>query len=252
VLETVVKYQANDTSGVIAPEKEMHVIRNILLDLDDTLLDFHRAEAEAIRHTLAEIGIDPTDETVKLYSRINRSCWAKLEAGEYTREEVLHRRFDMLFEALNLNGNSHATQKLYEHRLSYGAYYLDGAEELLNELYGKYRLYLATNGIVNVQTRRIKDSGIDKYFDEIFVSEKIGYNKPDKRFFDYAFSKIPDFSHGETIIVGDTLTSDIQGGLNAGIKTVFFNPKGLKNDTGITPHYEISSLSELTKLLEKM
>ena len=228
------------------------MIRNILFDLDDTLLDFHRAEAEAIRYTLKEFGIDPTDENVKLYSKINRSCWAKLETGEYTREEVLHRRFDILFDTLGISGDSHETQKLYEYRLSLGAYYLDGAEALLEEIYGKYRLYLATNGIVNVQSRRIKDSGIGKYFDGIFVSERIGYNKPDKRFFDSAFAEIPDFKHTETVIIGDTLTSDIKGGLNAGIKTVFFNPNGLKNDTGITPHYEISSLCELVTLLQKM
>lgn len=228
------------------------MIKNVLLDLDDTLLDFHRAEAEAIRHTLREFGIDPTDETIRLYSKINRSCWEKLERGEYTREEVLHRRFDILFDTLGTSGDSHATQKLYEYRLSLGAYYLDGAEELLCELYGKYRLYLATNGIVNVQSRRIKDSGIGKYFDGIFVSERIGYNKPDKRFFDAAFSEIPDFSLEETVIIGDSLTSDILGGLNAGIKTVFFNPKGYDNATSITPHYEIRSLSELPRLLTEM
>lgn len=228
------------------------MIKNLLLDLDDTLLDFHRAEAEAIRHTLGEIGIEPNDEVVALYSRINRSCWAKLELGEYTREEVLHKRFEMLFRALGTTGDPHETQKLYEYRLSLGAYYLDGAKELLDTLYGKYRLYLATNGIVNVQTRRISDSGIGKYFDGIFVSEKIGYNKPDKRFFDIAFAEIPDFKQDETVIIGDTLTSDIQGGINAGIKTVYFNPKKRENLTGITPHYEISSLGELPKLLEKM
>ena len=228
------------------------MIKNVLPDLDDTLLDFHRAEAEAIRHTLAKIGIEPTDETVRLYSKINRSCWAKLELGEYTRDEVLHKRFDMLFDTLGMSGDSHETQKLYEYRLSLGAYYLDGAEELLDELYGKYRLYLATNGIINVQSRRIKDSGIGKFFDGIFVSEKLGYNKPDKRFFDLAFAEIEGFSHDETVIVGDLLTSDIKGGLNAVIKTVYFNPKGAKNDTGIIPHYEISSLSELPKLLKEM
>lgn len=228
------------------------MIRNVLLDLDDTLLDFHRAEAEAIRHTFTEIGIDPSDENVELYSKINRSCWAKLETGEYTRDEVLHNRFDMLFEALGVKGDAHETQKLYEYRLSLGAYYLDGARELLDTLYGKYRLYLATNGIVNVQTRRIKDSGIGKYFDEIFVSERIGYNKPDKRFFDYAFDRIENFDRLETVIVGDTLTSDILGGINAGIKTVYFNKNAKKNDTGIVPDYEIGSLGELTKLLEEM
>ena len=228
------------------------MIKTVLLDLDDTLLDFKRAEAEAIRKTLDEIGIAPSDENVALYSRINRACWAKLETGEYTRDEVLHNRFDMLFAELGMTGDSHLTQKAYETRLSYGAYYLDGAKELLEELYGKYRLYLATNGIVNVQARRIKDSGIGKYFDGIFVSEKIGYNKPDKRFFDSAFADIPDFNREEAVIVGDTLTSDIQGGLNAGIKTVYFNPTGKKNDTGIAPHYEISSLGELPKLLKEI
>lgn len=228
------------------------MIKNVLLDLDDTLLDFHRAEAEAIRHTLGEIGIEPTDEVVGLYSRINRSCWAKLELGEYTREEVLHKRFEMLFDELGTTGDPHETQKLYEYRLSLGAYYLEGAKELLDALLGKYRLYLATNGIVNVQKRRIKDSGIGKYFDGIFVSEKIGYNKPDKRFFDIAFTEIPDFKQEETVIIGDTLTSDIQGGINAGIKTVYFNPKKRENTTGILPHYEISSLDELPKLLKEM
>ena len=233
-------------------KKEYRVIRNVLLDLDDTLLDFHRAEAEAIRHTLAKIGIDPTDDVVMLYSKINRSCWAKLELGEYTREEVLHKRFEMLFDTLGTTGDPHETQKLYEYRLSLGAYYLDGAKELLDTLYGKYRLYLATNGIVNVQNRRIKDTGIGKYFDGIFISERIGYNKPDKRFFDIAFTEIPDFKHSETVIIGDTLTSDILGGINAGIKTVYFNPKRKRNATDIAPHYEISSLDELPKLLKEM
>ena len=228
------------------------MIKNVLFDLDDTLLDFHRAEAEAISFTLKEIGINPSEENIALYSKINRSCWAKLETGEYTREEVLHRRFDILFDTLGVNGDSHETQKLYEYRLSLGAYYLDGAEDLLDCLYGKYRLYIATNGIINVQSRRIKDSGIGKYFEKIFVSEKIGYNKPDKRFFDAAFAEIPGFKHEETVIVGDILTSDIKGGINAGIKTVYFNQNRRKNDTGITPNYEIAKLSDLIKLLEKM
>lgn len=228
------------------------MIRNLLLDLDDTLLDFKKAEAMAIRETFIQFNIDPSDENIQLYSKINRSCWARLELGELTREEVLHNRFDILFDTLGITGDSHEMQKTYEYKLSFGAFYLDGAEELLNTLYGKYKMYLATNGIVNVQKRRIEDSGIGKYFDDIFVSEKIGYNKPDKRFFDVCFNTIPDFKHDETVIVGDGLASDIKGGINAGIKTVYFNPKRLENDTGIIPDYEIHSLGELPTLLEKM
>lgn len=226
------------------------MVKNLLLDLDDTLLDFKRAEAIAIRDAFVELGIEPSDENVALYSKINRSCWAKLELGEYTRDEVLHKRFDMLFSRLGIKGNSHEAQKIYEVNLSRGAFYLPGARELLEELLGKYRLYLATNGIVNVQTPRIEASGIGKYFEDIFVSEKIGYNKPDKRFFDAAFSKIDGFRLEETVIVGDGLASDIKGGINAGIKTVYFNPKGQENTTDIIPDYEIRSLDELPELLK--
>lgn len=228
------------------------MIKNLLLDLDDTLLDFKRAEAMAIRDTFEKLNIDPSDENVALYSKINRSCWARLELGELTREEVLHNRFDILFEKLGIEGDSHKTQEMYEYKLSLGAFYLDGALELLNTLYGKYRLYLATNGIIKVQARRIEDSGIGKYFDDIFVSEKIGYNKPDKRFFDLCFNTIQGFKHEETVIVGDTLSSDIKGGINAGIKTIYFNPHSIENTTDIVPDYEIHSLSELPRLLEKM
>ena len=228
------------------------MIRNILLDLDDTLLDFKRAEAIAISRTFLKIGIEPTEENISLYSKINLSCWKKLELGEYTRNEVLHNRFDMLFDTLGIKENSHETQKIYEHELSLGAFYLDGAQELLESLFGHYRLYLATNGIIAVQSRRIADSGIGKYFDGIFVSEHIGFNKPDKRFFDAAFNTIPDFSHDETVIVGDSLSSDVKGGINAGIRTVYFNPTGVTNDTDVKPDYEIRSLGELPKLIKNM
>ena len=228
------------------------MVKNILLDLDDTLLDFKKAEAIAIRDAFVELGIEPSDENVALYSKINRSCWAKLELGEYTREEVLHKRFDMLFAHLGITGNSHKAQKIYERNLSQGAFYLPGAEELLDELFGKYNLYLATNGIVNVQAPRIESSGIGKYFTDIFVSEKIGYNKPDKRFFDEVSLQIENYTPDETIILGDGLESDIKGGLCAGIKTVYFNPRRLENTTDITPDYEINSHAELLTLLKEM
>ncbi len=228
------------------------MIRHIFLDLDDTLLDFGRAEAEAIRETFTQLGIAPSDENVRTYSKINRSCWQRLEIGEFTRDEVLHRRFDILFETLGIKGDAHATQRIYEYQLSLGAYFLDGAEELLKELYGKYRLYLATNGIISVQSRRIGALGLEKYFDNIFVSERLGYNKPDARFFGACFSSIEGFDKRDAVIVGDSLSSDIKGGINAGIKTIYFNPKGKENNTGIMPTAEINKLSALITVLSEM
>ncbi len=228
------------------------MIKNVFLDLDDTLLDFTRAEAEAIRGAFIEIGIPPTDENVSLYSKINRSCWERLEIGELTRDEVLHTRFDILFSHLGINGDSHTTQQIYEHKLSLGAYYLDGAEDLLCALHGKYRLYMATNGIVNVQKPRVEKTGIAKYFDGIFISEHIGFNKPDVRFFDTCFASLPDAKRTESVIVGDSLTSDIKGGRAAGIKTVWFNPRRKQNTTDITPDYEIHAHHELIELLKGM
>ena len=158
----------------------------------------------------------------------------------------------VLFDQLGIEGDSHEAQEIYENNLAKGAFYIPGAKELLENLYGKYRLYMATNGIIKVQTPRLDATGIRKYFDGIFVSERIGFNKPDKRFFDAVFEAIEDFKPEETVIVGDGLASDIKGGINAGIKTIYFNPRGFENETGIIPDFEIRSLDELPTLLQAL
>ena len=119
----------------------------------------------------------------------------------------------------------------------------------METLYGRYRLYLVTNGTTCVQKGRIASAGIAKYFEEIFISEEIGYDKPSARFFEYCFSRIPDFSRDRAVIVGDSLTSDIQGGINAGIRTIWFNPKGQADDADIRPDLVVGSLSEIPALL---
>ena len=228
------------------------MIKHLFLDLDDTILDFHLAERCALSGTFSEIGIDPTEETMGRYSQINRSCWERLERGELTREQVLTLRFDLLFDELGIKASSEKTQQIYEYRLSLEHPFMDGGAELLPKLYGKYKLYIASNGTAVVQDRRIADTGIAKYFDGIFISQRIGYNKPAKEFFDGCFSAIEGFDPGEAMIVGDSLTSDILGGINSGMKTCYFNPRKRQNSTGILPDYEISSLEELPPLLEKL
>lgn len=228
------------------------MIKHVFLDLDETVFDFKRSEAQALSRTLTSLGVPVDDNVVRRYSEINAAQWKLLEKGEITRADLLTRRFRLLYEELSLPDRSCETQKLYEQYLSRSFYFLPGAEELLRELSLKYDLYLASNGTAKVQDGRIKSSGIEKYFKDIFISQRIGYNKPDMRFFEKCFLKIPDFSGESAVIVGDSLSSDIKGGLAAGIHTVWYNPSGMTNDSDIKPEFEFRALSELAALLEKI
>lgn len=228
------------------------MIRNVLFDLDDTLFDFHKAEKIALTKTLVHFGIDPTEETLALYSAINAAHWKRLELGEISREEVKVGRYRELFETIGVECDPVKATAYYESMLAIGHYFMPGAPELLEELYGKYRLYIVSNGTAKVQEGRIGSSGIAKYMDGIFISQLLGANKPDKQFFDICFAEIPDFSLSETVIIGDSLSSDIKGGINAGIITVWFNPKGIENDNDIKPDYTIKELSEVPGLLSQI
>lgn len=228
------------------------MIRNVLFDLDDTLFDFHKAEKIALTKTLVHFGIDPTEETLALYSTINAAHWKRLELGEISREEVKVGRYRELFKTIGVECDPVKATAYYESMLAIGHYFMPGAPELLEELYRKYRLYIVSNGTAKVQEGRIGSSGIAKYMEGIFISQILGANKPDKQFFDICFAEIPDFSLGETVIIGDSLSSDIKGGINAGITTVWFNPKGIENDSDIKPDYTIKELSEVPGLLSQI
>ena len=228
------------------------MIRNVLFDLDDTLFDFHKAEKIALTKTLVHFGIDPTEETLALYSTINAAHWKRLELGEISREEVKVGRYRELFKTIGVECDPVKATAYYESMLAIGHYFMPGAPELLEELYRKYRLYIVSNGTAKVQEGRIGSSGIAKYMDGVFISQILGANKPDKQFSDICFAEIPDFSLSETVIIGDSLSSDIKGGINAGITTVWFNPKGIENDNDIKPDYTIKELSEVPGLLSQI
>ena len=228
------------------------MIKHIFLDLDDTLLDFHRAERVALSATFESLGVPNDPDTLALYSRINRSCWERLERGEWTRNEVLVGRFELLFTEIGVDADPVLTQATYEDKLCIGHYFLPGAEELLESLKGRYKLYITSNGTARVQDSRIASSGIAPYFDGIFISQRVGADKPSGVFFERVFSAISDFKREEAIIVGDSLTSDIKGGLDAGILTCLYNPGRRPGRLDIIPDYEIASLDELVPLLEKL
>lgn len=228
------------------------MIKNILFDLDGTLLDFIKAEHVAITRTFTELGIQVNDAIISRYSEINSKQWELLEKGKLTREQVLVRRFEILFEELGVKASGAETRTVYEKYLSQGHYFIEGAEKLLDDLYGKYKLYLASNGTSKVQAGRLESADISKYFDEIFISQDIGYNKPDKRYFDFCFGRIEDFKRDETVIIGDRISSDIIGGNNAGIKTIWFNPDNAEADSGVHIDCQVSELSQIPDVLLKL
>ena len=228
------------------------MIQFVLLDLDDTILDFHRAEAAAVSKTLSSFGIEPTERVVRRYSEINAAHWRMLERGEITRPEVLTGRFRLLFSELSVVRDLEETQRIYESHLSRGHYFIPDAEQLLKDLYGKYLLYIVSNGNAVVQEGRLKSAAIAPYFEDIFISELIGADKPSEQFFDACFSRIPDFDREQAILIGDSPTSDILGGIHAGVKTCWFNPKRRPPHPEIRADYEIESLSEVPALLKQI
>lgn len=226
------------------------MVEFLFLDLDDTILDFHKAERIALSKTLQELGLEPTEEVLSRYHAINKWHWEQLEQGKMTREEVLVNRFGALFREMGRVVESQLCARTYEKNLSIGHYFLPGAEEAVDRLSKKYRLFLASNGTASVQKGRMSSANLYRFFEQVFVSQEIGFNKPAKEYFDACFARIPGFDREKTMIVGDSLTSDIRGGINAGIKTVWVNPEK-KNCGEIKPDYEIESLSQLEGLLER-
>ena len=224
----------------------------LFIDLDDTILDFHKAEHIALSRTLEAFGIDPTEAVCTRYSQLNREHWQRLERGELTREQVLLGRFAALFAELEMAADPERIAAAYEHNLSIGHYFLPGAAEALEALHGTYKLYLASNGTARVQAGRLESANISRYFEKIFISQLLGANKPSKAFFDRCFAAIPGFSRDRAMMVGDSLTSDILGGKNAGIATCWVNPSHAAGREDIRPDYEIESLARLPELLEAL
>ena len=223
----------------------------VLFDADGTLLDFSRSEDEAVRATMLFAGVQPDDEKVANYSRINDGLWKMLERGEIEKSVLLYRRFELFCEHYGYVGiDARAMAREYMEQLSQRGYLLDGARELLDALHGKVKMYIVTNGVEFIQRRRYAHSGLESYFDGLFISDELGFEKPDPRYFECVESKIENFSAKDTIVVGDSLTSDIKGGVEYGIDTCWLNPKGKEVPEGMDITYVIGDIRELLNVLE--
>ncbi len=224
----------------------------VLLDIDDTILDFRSAEAAALRRSFDAMEICADDALIARYSEINRSQWELLEEGVLTRDQVLVRRFELLFEEYGIPRSGAEATERYENELCRGHWFMPGAEELLRTLSPDYRLFLVSNGSAKVQAARLASAGIAGFFERIFISEALGAEKPTREFFDRCFAVIPAFDPARAILVGDSLSSDIRGAKNAGLFSCWYNYRRRPGRPDIVPDWEIRELSELPPLLARL
>lgn len=229
------------------------MIKVILWDIDGTLLNFLEAERAAIRTCFDIFGLgECTDEMIRRYSVINRKYWERLERGEITKPEVLVGRFREFFETEGIQTDcAVAFNEEYQVRLGDTICFCDDGYELVKSLKGQVKQYAVTNGTKIAQDKKLERSGLIHLFDGIFISEVVGVEKPGAAFFEYVWEQIGTYEKSEILIVGDSLTSDMQGGNNAGILCCWYNPGHAINDKGVRVDYEIENLQEVVQLLGK-
>ena len=227
------------------------MIKCILWDIDRTLLDFDACQSNSLKkqfkkHNLCEC----TDDMVNLYSEINIRHWQMLERGEVDKERLKELRFVDFFKALNITDvNISAFNDDYENGIGDTTAFIENSPEIISSLKGRVKQYAVTNGARDVQRKRLANAGFYEIFDGVFISDDVGYEKPSKEYFDFVLNHIEPFEKDEIIIVGDSLTSDMIGGVNAGIKTCRYNPDGAPNTLGINIDYEIKSLGEIFDII---
>lgn len=221
----------------------------LLMDADGTLLDFDEAERRGVTVVMKTFGVEPTPEHIEIYHKLNQSCWQEFERGDITREQIFEKRYPLFFSRFGVKVEAREAESIYRQQLNSCAALIDGALDICSYLKSRYNLYIITNGISSTQYRRLKDSTLDQYFQEIFVSEDAGSQKPQKGFFDYCLPKIPEKERSRMLVIGDSLTSDIQGGINMGIDTCWVNLTQAAPNVKIQPTYEVHRLTELKELL---
>lgn len=229
----------------------MHHYRYLLLDLDNTLFDFDRAEREAFHAAFAAGGLQADDCVYALYHEINDQLWKQLERGEITRARLLNQRYEMLLSQLGMPDDAlaHNIARVYFSALSQQRFLLPGAEEVCRKLSAAYQLYIITNGTAAVQRSRFDGCGIEKYFQGIFISEDVGASKPSPAFFDCVLERIGDTDRTRYCIIGDSVTSDIAGAESACIDAVWLNRSYNHTAQGHPVSYIVKDIRELPDYL---
>lgn len=232
------------------------MIKYLLWDIDNTLLSFDLAERASMTKGFDKFGLDiKDDKALEVYKNINDKYWKMLEKGEMTREEILTGRFEEFFDLYDIAYDEKLVNDFnlfYQEELGKQVFFNDYAEEVLQKISKDYKQYAVTNGSKIAQTGKLKNSGLDKVFDGVFISEDLGVDKPYKEFFDIVFDQIGSDNRDDYIIIGDSLTSDIRGGNNAGIRTIWYNKDGKENIHGVRVDYMVDKLSDIPAIIKEI
>lgn len=225
------------------------MIRFVLFDVDNTLMDFNACARAAIEKAFAVWSLPYTDVVFETFDRINEALWRQIERGELTKAEHAKIRWQRIFEALRIDADGPSFEPVFRRCLCDTGVPNDGAVELLERLAGKYTLCVASNAPYEQQVSRLRNSGMLGYFEHLFISERIGYMKPDVRFFEACFAALQEPEKDEVLLVGDSLTADIAGGEAFGIKTCWYDPQGLPCPESSHPTYIVNRFSEMDLFL---
>jgi 2-haloacid dehalogenase len=220
----------------------------LLFDADDTLFDYPKAEADALRSTFEHFGQVYRSGYLQIYHVFNQQVWREFERGETTPQELRFKRFRLLFDEIHAPLDPQDFSPRYLENLARASDLLPGAAEVLQALSGRYHIALVTNGLKDVQRPRLERSAIHAFIEKIFISEEIGVAKPEAGFFEAVFQEIGQPEKSQVLIIGDSLTSDMLGGVNYGIDTCWYNPGGKATELPVT--YQIRSLTELLDILK--
>ena len=230
------------------------MIQTILWDIDGTILNFHRSAENSLKNTFKKFGYgEITDELLHMYEEINDVYWCKLEKGEITKEKLLVERFVEFFTKIGVE-----TTRVVEFNQAYlnglldTVVFMPEAYETVKKLHPEYKQYIVTNGVKELQRKKIAKAHIEEFFDGIFISDEIGYEKPHIEFFNYVFDRIPTKNPDEAIIIGDSLTSDIAGGIRAGIHTCWYHPSNEENHSDVKPEFTVTSHLAFQEILKQL
>ena len=230
------------------------MIQTILWDIDGTILNFHRSAENSLKNTFKKFGYgEITDELLHMYEEINDVYWCKLEKGEITKEKLLVKRFVEFFTKIGVE-----TTRVVEFNQAYlnglldTVVFMPEAYETVKKLHPEYKQYIVTNGVKELQRKKIAKAHIEEFFDGIFISDEIGYEKPHIEFFNYVFDRIPIKNPDEVIIIGDSLTSDIAGGICAGIHTCWYHPSNEENHSDVKPEFIATSHLAFQEILKQL